>query len=430
MRIRNLVAFPAVLSMFLSSGCSSEYWTSTWAESKTLHEGDVVFSSADVRAVYHTVREGNAEADGEPATSVICAEPSPDVAKIASASFSGDLAGAIADAGGVANARLAAGLALARSEGLAQLGQRLATIQLLRDGQYRACEAYANDAIGAEEYALMLSRYDDVMVTLLLAEFGAASATRTPVAQLVGAAGAGGGSVVAPAQGSREAMKALIEADKTLTRKEAERDAAEAALEAADAGSEAAEKAAEKLESLENEVDNARTNVERIEDRLDAARKAAQGDFAAAMTGGPASGSEAGGTSNVEAVAAAMTMMQEAYLDDVNLDPVMVACLRAASSSNGSAGTGENGLSRLCDQLTDGDLLTNLRKLRMLNMLGDGADPDALRERAEQLQALECVLPDGDDERCGHVPEEGRGEAGEAAGRDAEDGAARGDAET
>ncbi len=54
------------------------------------------------------------------------------------------------------------------AEAMAQLGQRLATIQLLRDGLYRACEAYANGALDKSSYSMILSRFDDTMITLLL----------------------------------------------------------------------------------------------------------------------------------------------------------------------------------------------------------------------------------------------------------------------
>jgi hypothetical protein len=40
----------------------------------------------------------------------------------------------------------------------------------LRDGLYRACEAYANGALGADAYALVLSRYGQLMTTLFLGQ--------------------------------------------------------------------------------------------------------------------------------------------------------------------------------------------------------------------------------------------------------------------
>src|SRR5262249_13077043 len=48
----------------------------------------------------------------------------------------------------------------------AELGQRLATVQLVRDTLYRTCEAYANGAIDETMYAIITSRFDDLMVAL------------------------------------------------------------------------------------------------------------------------------------------------------------------------------------------------------------------------------------------------------------------------
>jgi hypothetical protein len=56
------------------------------------------------------------------------------------------------------------------NEAVASLGIRTATIQLLRDGLYRACEAYRNGAINEFGYAMLLSNYDDVMIRLLAIE--------------------------------------------------------------------------------------------------------------------------------------------------------------------------------------------------------------------------------------------------------------------
>src|SRR5262245_57392642 len=115
-------------------GCS-EYWTSTVSRTKVIPNNGMVLSTADLRIINRTEYSA-----GNPAY-ITCAEPSPDVAKIASASFSGDLAASAQSAGPIQNPELALSLALARTESLAQLGQRLATVQLLRDGMYRACEA-------------------------------------------------------------------------------------------------------------------------------------------------------------------------------------------------------------------------------------------------------------------------------------------------
>jgi hypothetical protein len=96
---------------------------------------------------------------------VVCAEPSPDVAQAISSAFSADAAGSI-----VGKGSLSADVAASVAESIAELGKRLATVQALRDASYRACEAYANGALTATSYAMILSAYDDLLETTLLAE--------------------------------------------------------------------------------------------------------------------------------------------------------------------------------------------------------------------------------------------------------------------
>lgn len=99
---------------------------------------------------------------------VICAEPSPDVAVAMAEAFSLGLSGKLGAQESVAGA-----LSRGSTESLAQLGQRTATVQLLRDLLYRACEAYANGALSASSYAVMLSGIDDFATTLFLSEAAA-----------------------------------------------------------------------------------------------------------------------------------------------------------------------------------------------------------------------------------------------------------------
>jgi hypothetical protein len=67
---------------------------------------------------------------------VVCAEPRPDA--VMGIAASGALKAAMADKG---SAKIAASLA----EAIGELGDRIPTIQLLRDALYRACEAYLNE---------------------------------------------------------------------------------------------------------------------------------------------------------------------------------------------------------------------------------------------------------------------------------------------
>jgi hypothetical protein len=62
------------------------------------------------------------------------------------------------------------------------LAGRSTALLALRDALFRACEAYANGIIGSDAYALVLSRYGQLMTTLFLGEdmqSGAHAATAT-----------------------------------------------------------------------------------------------------------------------------------------------------------------------------------------------------------------------------------------------------------
>ena len=98
---------------------------------------------------------------------IVCAEPSPDaLATIAaSAGLSGSLSGLPQFPG---KAELASSFASGEQAGM--IGARNSTIQLLRDGLYRACEAYMNGALGDFGYGLVLVNYGRVMVSLLTAD--------------------------------------------------------------------------------------------------------------------------------------------------------------------------------------------------------------------------------------------------------------------
>jgi hypothetical protein len=110
-------------------------------------------------------------------TKVICTEPSPDVAKALSAAAS------LSGQGG--NDKITAGAAFGAStaEAVAELAGRSTALLGLRDGLYRACEAFANGAIGADAYALVLSRYGQLMTTLFLGQDIAGVGGKGAVAQ-------------------------------------------------------------------------------------------------------------------------------------------------------------------------------------------------------------------------------------------------------
>jgi hypothetical protein len=87
----------------------------------------------------------------------VCAEPSPDAMSALAMSLG------IGTKVGAAPVNLNFGM----QETVAYIGIRTATIQLLRDSLYRACEAYMNGAIDELTYGLIVSRFDKTMVAML-----------------------------------------------------------------------------------------------------------------------------------------------------------------------------------------------------------------------------------------------------------------------
>ena len=88
----------------------------------------------------------------------LCAEPSPDALSAISAALTlSPTAGKDA-------------LTIAITEAAKQLGNRNATIQLLRDGLYRQCEAFLNGILDDATYSWMANKYVNAMVVLLAIE--------------------------------------------------------------------------------------------------------------------------------------------------------------------------------------------------------------------------------------------------------------------
>ena len=108
---------------------------------------------------------------------IVCAEPSPD----ALAAYAADLAAKVTEGD-----KLSAALGLKTQEQASSIGLRTQSIQLLRDGFYRGCEAYLNGALDAPEYAFLVRRYQKYTVALLAIE------------QLTGAVQPKGGVILNP----------------------------------------------------------------------------------------------------------------------------------------------------------------------------------------------------------------------------------------
>jgi len=137
---------------------------------------------------------------------IVCAEASPDTASSISSALTTAMAGS-GEGKGV-SAALAGQFGKAVAESLVQLTERTATIQLLRDGYHRACEGYANGAISDITYALIISRLDEVMVTMMTSELAAGAFGRS-LASTSGSAGFIQGGEPANVQQAEQAVTDL-----------------------------------------------------------------------------------------------------------------------------------------------------------------------------------------------------------------------------
>jgi hypothetical protein len=98
---------------------------------------------------------------------VICAEPSPDAIVAQAASLASALDSPATPGGnGAIKGALAAGVA----ESAASIGLRTQSIQLMRDGYYRLCEALLNGQIGPDEYRDVVENIDVFILSMTAVE--------------------------------------------------------------------------------------------------------------------------------------------------------------------------------------------------------------------------------------------------------------------
>jgi predicted nucleic acid-binding Zn-ribbon protein len=309
-------------------------------------------SSAEERITFVS-QPGVPPRSGRPAEpqQIFCAEPSPDVAKAVSAAtnISASLDAQASQPQTGTNVAGAAAVAASRSraEALAQLTERLATVQLLRDGLYRACEAFANGAVGPISYAMMLSRYGDTMVTLLGSEMAAGAFGR----QLAALGTSSGGDAQAALQRAREAngqvtatTQQIRDAEKRLSDLEgktqelatAREDARAAVVPDANgaiptaatarrAGAEAA------YDQHQRAMQETRSELAALRAKLDSDLSARASANAAAQSlspAGPITGSQRSNDAGQVLLA-----MQRGYMADGDLSALSLACVTALQQS-------------------------------------------------------------------------------------------------
>lgn len=201
-------------------------------EARVPDDTGVVHTNAPLRATYIVPFVERPDGSGlHTPRRIVCAEPSPDVATALSAAMNASLA---IDKGGGGPSG-AGSLGFSTAAAVAQLGERLAVIQLLRDKMYRACEAYANGAVNPTGYVLMLARLDKSMTTLLASEMAAGAFGRSLAA--ISASSSAGGFDAEKAAGLDAKVtgkiNVLYKAATAEPPKKADIDTAKAELEAA-----------------------------------------------------------------------------------------------------------------------------------------------------------------------------------------------------
>ena len=206
---------------------------------------------------------------------VTCAEPSPDALSALSTSVGGS----------VTDPKVALNLAIAASESAASIGLRTQSIQLLRDGMYRLCEAYAGRALDGPEYNRQLRRYQNLMLGLLAVEqiTGAVVARQATLGD--GSAGASvGENADKAAADATAAASAVDDAQKALTSAQATQTSDEASCKA-DATNPACGKAAGDASDVSTKqaaLDTAKKKAETAKLVLQAARGAVTASAAGA----------------------------------------------------------------------------------------------------------------------------------------------------
>jgi hypothetical protein len=287
------------------SGCSGTIFTPA-----NLESGESFFIDARQRMITNTrIEDGRYDSGQITPKRIICAEPNPDVALAVAHSL-----GAGVNVMGYGSGNLST----AAAQGLAQLGERFAAVQLLRDILYRSCEAYSNGAISNTAYALMMARLDETTTTLLLGEMAA------------GAFGRQLGAI----QSATDA-KTTAQLTESLN---------------------AALKTAGTTPATGTGGQGPATPAKQVDSKTDSDVKAATTVLG---TVGTITGKSAAGE-----VAGEVARIHKAFLDDDNLDALLVACITSLSHEPVKNATEkETALSSICKQQIFKDFINNAAKI-------------------------------------------------------------------
>jgi hypothetical protein len=286
------------LAAMALGGCSGTIFTPA-----NLESGESFFIDARQRMITNTRVDGMYHGGQVTPKRIVCAEPSPDVALAMAHSLGAGINVMGYGSGNLTNAV---------SQGLAQLGERIAAVQLLRDVLYRSCEAYANGAISSTTYAVMMARLDETTTTLLLGEVAAGAFGRQLAAI----------KTTADAKASANLNESLSPSSK----------AGDGAT--APAGASQGTGGATPVRQSDGKTDS---ELKTLAEVL---------GTPGAITGRTGPG-EVARTGPGE-VAAEVSKIHKAFLDDDNLDALLVACITALSPEPAKTGNEESAFSRIC----------------------------------------------------------------------------------
>jgi|GEM_PF-4917368 len=146
-----------IMASFLAVGCLGVLGACGSIGTKTFRQFDInEGQSVSIDATQRVILVTRDPATGE--VEAVCAEPSPDA-----------LTAAVANAGISAkepNTQIQAAVTAGFGQIASSIGIRTPTIQLLRDGLYRACEGGMNKKVSPMDYQAILLNIDRVMVGL------------------------------------------------------------------------------------------------------------------------------------------------------------------------------------------------------------------------------------------------------------------------
>lgn len=274
---------------------------------------------------------------------IVCTEPSPDVAIAVAHSFSTGLSVFSKGSGAMSGSEVTA---------LAQLVERTASIQLLRDKMYQTCLAYSNGAISGTTYSLVMTKLDDTIVSLLLGETAGGAFGRSLAALTTEATGEATGAVSGP--GGAGNVKALTDelkiAQANVDEKEAVLREKQQAIEGVESPTDEQTKA---VTDAQTDVDNAKAQRDQIVQLLQS-----RADSMAKTSG--KSAAIAGGGISKEAsplIAETLAEMQDQFLRKDFTDFVVTACATelARSPIDGTgAPQARSSLTQFCERNLNG----------------------------------------------------------------------------